>query len=268
MFGAALVALGLVAWTFPAWAAEEGKPAELHTIRFFVAATTMLDGVRYPILQEDGSFTDSEPLRFATGGRPELYEYRGSNPLVFYRKVGGGEKAEPETVARYRFQPEKKGERLLMFSPRNDDALPYGVVSVLLSRKRFDEGDLYVLNASDSRIAFRTADGGSRGIIELGDAALLPASSLPGALLQVDGGGDTSGDQRVQVVGVRFAARDGANEWQVQNLDILSAREGELRILLFSPPPVEGSARLRSALFTIDLTELRPEENNADGREI
>jgi hypothetical protein len=247
----------------------ETELPEFYEIKFVAVANERMDRVRFPVFNEEGEVTDSEPFSVIHGGRPRVQTYEGPIPLVFYSKEAGQAQGERKLIARYRFDPRKKGWHFLFFNARGERA-PYEVSTVVLSPETFNAGDIYVLNRSDRPILFQSTDRSLRGMIDVDESTHLRATNLPGAVLQGRGGSKNPLAARVQRVGIDFAARvEAEGRWELQNLDMLRARDGEVRILVFLPPPIEGGTRLGRVLFKIDLREIEiPDETEEDGSDL
>ena len=249
------------------------------SLGFRVGAPENIAGVHFPIYGEGATadaarVEDSEEIGFVRSGRSALYEYRGPNPVVFYRLVEGVDEEGNETtrrqsVARVKI-PEGIEMALLFFIPRSDSEDKYRVIPIDGSASRREAGDLTVLNASPFNVA--TAHQGiDPRVIRPGQRLDFEASEVPGASLdsprprttepagasQAEAPDDLNnygGDMSRATVQLKFAVETGEGDWRMLNYRMLTVSANETRVLVFYPPKVEGSYYLRPALFKVPIT--------------
>lgn len=218
---------------------SENSPFE-RSISFNVHSTRPVSGLSYAVYNEDGAIRESIPLRFRTGGRSEVYNYRGPANIVFYEEEPRPTAEDPNAVFR-RVKaratiPERMNEVLFVFVPQggarqSSGENDYRIIVIDDSESAVPWGGLMVYNGTSVEL-LGNVSGGSRSSTTINFA---PGQNKPEII---------SPTGRVQL-----AYKFHDEFWQLVFADNFSCSADERLILLIFPPRNEGARQLRGGLI-------------------
>ncbi len=222
----------------------------LHSLNFYLASSRQIQNIRFGVFDSSGNIVASRPTGFRTSGRSLLYDYKGPNPILFFREsndLSQGDQPQRKIVGRVDFDP-SENIYLFFFMPNPnypDSGLEYQIIPVSIDPDKIPAGHLLIYNTMP--LTFRGISGGrgrrnSITNIEVSPGLNTPMNIYPSAQLIL-------------------ALESEEDEVFRVYENTISSNDNQRVVLFLLPPRFPGSLNISGGLITLPIIQQDEQES-------